>query len=368
MTIADRAVAELAEREFDGHRPPLQGKRAALKILLLQLKRIGDLVLTTPAIAGVRERYPDASITLVVSAACADLLPAIEGVDQTLTARGDWHDIQGWADLACSGRFDYCVDFTQNDRSAFLTFLSRAHKRITSDRVRARAWVGALTYNTLVSASVRNLHTVDYHLALVRPLGIGSEAARVTLAIPPAEQSRAREILRASGIGGPFVIAHPGSARAEKFWEPERWARVIDYCAEHQLQCVVTGTRSAIEHGHIEAIKSKAGATFVDLSGKIGLLTLAALIAQARFLLTVDSAPMHLAAATQTPQIALFGPTNPFHWRPRLSRAVILQAGQDAPMTEFSPETPGAPMKLISTEQVIDAMETLLSIPADPAV
>ena len=63
----------------------------------------------------------------------------------------------------------------------------------------------------------------------------------------------------------------------------------------------------------------------VDFSGKTDLLTLAALIARARLLVTVDSAPMHLAAATRTPQVILFGPTNPFHWRPRESPALILQ-------------------------------------------
>jgi ADP-heptose:LPS heptosyltransferase len=51
----------------------------------------------------------------------------------------------------------------------------------------------------------------------------------------------------------------------------------------------------------------------VDLSGQLDLLTLSALIERARLLVTIDSAPMHLAAALGTPQIALFGPTNPFH-------------------------------------------------------
>src|SRR5947208_7734010 len=58
-----------------------------MKILLLQLKRIGDLILTTPAIAVLRKNFPDAHITLAVSNECAELLPAISNVDRVLIAR-----------------------------------------------------------------------------------------------------------------------------------------------------------------------------------------------------------------------------------------------------------------------------------------
>jgi ADP-heptose:LPS heptosyltransferase len=91
------------------------------------------------------------------------------------------------------------------------------------------------------------------------------------------------------------------------------------------------------------------------------LLTLAALIDQACLLVTVDSAPMHLAAATHTPQVILFGPTNPFHWRPLESPALILHGESASPLTEFSDIRPRLPMRQVSTEAVIGAMDLLLS-------
>jgi ADP-heptose:LPS heptosyltransferase len=102
----------------------------------------------------------------------------------------------------------------------------------------------------------------------------------------------------------------------------------------------------------------------VDLSGKMDLLALAALIARARLLVTVDSAPVHLAAACATPQVALFGPTNPFHWRPRESPAFILQGDSGIPLAEFATKQPRFSMKLISTQAVINAMNALLPAPA----
>jgi len=91
------------------------------------------------------------------------------------------------------------------------------------------------------------------------------------------------------------------------------------------------------------------------------LLMLAALIGQARLLVTVDSAPVHLAAATRTPQVILFGPTNPFHWRPRESPAVVLHGKSAEPVTEFSPVRPRLAMSQVSTEAVVSAMDLLLS-------
>jgi ADP-heptose:LPS heptosyltransferase len=129
-----------------------------LNILLIQLKRIGDLILTTPAIAALREKFPDASISLVVSAAVKELLPAITGLDKVYEVRGKTDDALDWIALSL-GKFDYCLDFTRNDRSAFLTFLSAAGKRITADHPQLRTKLRARSYNELVPAPVGFLHT-----------------------------------------------------------------------------------------------------------------------------------------------------------------------------------------------------------------
>jgi len=337
-----------------------------VNILLLQLKRIGDLILTTPSIAALREKFPRARLSLVVAPAVTELLPAIAGIDKVFIVRGKTDDAYDWLRLSL-GRFDYCLDFTRNDRSAFLTFLSGARKRITSDHPNLRTKMRAKSYNEFVDAPVGSLHTVDYHLALLKPLGIehASRAIRLNLAESTVQQTE--ELLRAAQIGEDFAVLHPGSARAEKFWEANRWAQVIDHCVrENGINCVLTGGRSAIEQAQIAAIKAATKSEVIDLSGKTNLLMLAALVRKARLLVTVDSAPMHFAAAWGTPQVVLFGPTNPFHWHPRSDAAMVLLGGIDGPVTAFDPKQRAVPMNQISTEAVIDAMETLLSAPAAP--
>jgi lipopolysaccharide heptosyltransferase III len=331
-----------------------------MKILLIQLKRIGDLILTAPAVAALREKYPRAHISLIVSAGARELLPALPGLDQIYIARGNLSDAAQFASIALQ-KFDYCLDFTRTDRSAFLTLLSAARERVTSDFARIQSELRARSYNEFVECSLRDSHTVDYHLALLEPLGIRDASQVVRLRLPSSALQGAEQVLAKSNIAGDFLLVHPGSARKEKFWEPERWSDVIDFASGLGLPCILTGGRSAMEREHIAQIRSRCAAPFVDLSGRLDLLALAALIQRARLLTTVDSAPMHLAAAMQTPQVVLFGPTNPLHWRPRFSPAMILQAGKPEPLTEFSPDQKPVPMNEISTEQVIDAMRALLA-------
>ncbi len=333
----------------------------SVKILLLQLKRIGDLILTTPAIAALRERFPDAEVTMVVSSECADLLPAIGSVDRILMARRYLRDLAAF--LAVAGkRFDYCIDFTRNDRSAALAFLSGARKRIVSYRVRDQAKNRARLYTDFVDVRMRDLHTIDYNLSLLEPLGIRDVSRSLRLQLPESAREKADALRRNWNINKPCIVLHPGSARQEKLWEPGRWAQVIErFGRNDNFDLVLTSGAGKHEQAHITAIKSRTHQPIVDLSGKIDLLTLAALIEQARLLVTVDSAPVHLAAAAHTPQVTLFGPTNPFHWRPRESPALILHGKSPEPVTEFLPLQPRLQMSQISTEAVISAIDSLLS-------
>src|SRR3954452_21259819 len=175
-----------------------------MNILLIQLKRIGDLILTTPAIGALRDKFPEASISLVVSAAVKELLPAITGVDKVFEVRGKTDDALDWIALSL-GKYDYCLDFTRNDRSSFLTFLSGARKRITSDHPNLRTKLRSRSYNEFVDAPVGSLHTVDYHLALLKPLGIENPSRAIQLVLPDSTVDEAEALL---GSTQDFVCFH----------------------------------------------------------------------------------------------------------------------------------------------------------------
>jgi len=333
-----------------------------LNLLLIQLKRIGDLILTVPAIAALRRAFPAANISLIAAHGSRELLPAIPGLDRTFVARGRVSDAPQFFAVA-KAKFDCCLDFSRTDRSAFLTVLSGAQRRITYDTIR-REPLRQLSYNEFVPSQVRFVHTIDHHLALLAPLGVHDGSREIRLKLPASAKARATDVVAKTGLGNNFIVLHPGSARAEKFWVARRWAQVADWMFDDgAFRCALTGGNLRMEQEQIARIKAHLGHPVIDLSGELDLLSLAALLQRARLLVTIDSAPMHLAAAFGTPQVALFGPTNPFHWRPRTSPATILQAGKPTPVTDFVPKQPPYSTKEISTEQVIDAMQTLLSAP-----
>lgn len=337
----------------------------SLKILALQLKRIGDLVLTTPALAALREGLPGARITLIVADACGELLSAIPGIERGITFQRGKLNGKVFGSAFVKG-FDACVDFTGNDRSALLAAVSISRRRLAFETVRKSRW-RALAYNEFVGSSVKERHTVDHYLDLAHALiGIGrqwnldSAAPPAPHLIPPATaQEAAHEITDDTE----FVIIHPGTARPEKYWVPERWAKVISHIQDHhKLPCIVTGGNDPSERAHIDFIQNALSHPAHDLAGKLDLLTYAALMESSKACLSCDTAAVHLAAAFAKPQIALYGPTNPYHWRPRHERAIILSgANPTGPMEAFSSQYKGALMSAISTELVIHATDTLLA-------
>jgi len=334
------------------------------RILAIQIKRIGDLVLTAPALRRLRRERPDAHITLVTLGAAGQLVPCIPGIDEHLNYRAMRPNLALWSQLAL-GRYDVALDFNGTDRAAFMTFLSHAGVRAGYEK-RARKFPRSLVFNRVSKASLTELHTIDHMVALLETLGIDSpDPEPLKLVVPEAELAKIRALLGERGIGDSekFALIHPGTARDEKYWVAERWAAVADeLVAQGGLKIVLTGGKDAGEKAHIEALKNAAETPIVDLSGELSLLGSAAVISLASLALGVDTAAMHLAGAFEVPQVLLYGPTNPYHWRPRHAAARVVLAGRDASLVEagdFEMRIGKNAMELIEVEQVLAAVEGL---------
>ena len=323
-----------------------------MKILALQLKRIGDLILTTPALRAIRRAWPEAHVALGVMNGTAALLPTIPHADGGIVF-GRGRGFAPWQQVFTGG-WDLCFDFTGNDRSAFATALSRAKTRVSFEWVK-RNRLRALAYNAWSPSVVREVHTAQHYLDLVAQATGDSDAAddlRPELSLPRELQSTAGEA---------YALLHPGTARPEKYWFPERWCEVATHLkSAHGLKSVITCGPHPFERAHAESINHQPSA----INHPPDLLALASLVARARIVISCDTAVVHLASAFRVPQIALFGPTNPFHWRPLHERALVLSAAQpDAPLTHFTARMKGAPMERISTALVIDAIASLTPNP-----
>jgi len=350
------------------------------RILIIQLKRIGDFILTAPALAALRSAFPQAEIVLLVPKSVAELAGCIPAVSRVIAYQSGAANLETWSS-AMVGEWDACLDFTGTDRSALVTKLSGAKQRLGYEKFASKG-LRRLAYTRLIKANVRELHTVDFHLALVEALKIQDSGFKIQgechsdlvssvlhlaspiFGLPKRVMTEMRQKLAVAGITGRFAIVHPGTAREEKFWLDERWAEV---CAalhnDFGLQVVLTGSGDGLEKSHLRTLKKQLHVPVVDLTGQCSLVELAALIAQCAIIVGVDSMAMHLAAQFRTPQVALFGPTNPFHWRPRHERGLVLFSGSDTPLREFFPKMKKREMKLISTDAVVGAIRNVLPTP-----
>jgi ADP-heptose:LPS heptosyltransferase len=317
-----------------------------MTILLLQLKRIGDLILTTPVVAALREEFPTAKIHLVIDAAGSSLAPLL-GADTVWIHRKGGPNPWVWRDLPRL-RPDWCFDLSGTDRSAWFTALARARQRVTYERFRRKAF-RRLLFTDFVESSVRDRHTADHAVDLLAPLGIRRNHVPLSLHLPESAAQPAR----------PCAVLHAGTARPEKYWQADRWAAVAAHLHHrHGLEIVLTGSTAPDETVHLEAIRQECGVPTVNLAGTTDLAGLAGVIAGARIFCGVDTAAMHLAEAARTPTVALFGPTNPFHWRPRHTAAVVLRADTTEP---FKPGQTGGPMDHLTTAAVVAACDRLLA-------
>ena len=321
-------------------------------LLVLQLKRIGDAVLTAPVLGALRQALPDSPITLVLTDAAGELGPLFATASEVLVWR------RGTLNLNLLHRVrklrpDMVLDFTGTDRSAFLSLVARAPVRAGYAKF-ADSFLRRRACTVTCQAAVRELHTIDFHHALAASAGLSPQPVQDSghLKLPSG--------LELPRLPDRYILVHPGTAREEKFWPPAHWAALLnDLHARHGLPIVLTGGDWNFEQQQIAEILSGIHRPVLNLAGKLNLQQLAGVIAGASLAVTVDTAAMHLAAAFQVPQVALFGPTNPFHWAPRHQQAVVLQAGVEG-NSVLEPKQSGAPMARLPWEKVAQTAGRLL--------
>jgi len=354
-----------------------------MRILLLQLKRIGDGILTAPAVAALRAAHPQVEIVAIVPASFAELFGCIAGVDRAPAYQNGSLNAHVWASLLF-GEWDACYDFTGTDRSALMAWLSRANRSVGYAKFASESW-RARAYTELCEASVRELHTVDFHLALVQGAGSLAQGARSKEPEAKSEGPRAKStgmmlyipkflpptpypmLLASSSTSAPPEKRNSGppsaGRRSLRLWLPapcpKPQAPSLKHPARSCSPALTPGWSARIWTGYAPCRPCRSQI----LTGQLSLVQLAGLIQQCDLAIGVDSMAMHLAAMFGKPQVVLFGPTNPFHWRPRHERAVVLHAGRAGhagPVTDFAPRSKGGPMELISTMQVLGAIRRAL--------
>lgn len=311
------------------------------KILLIRLRRIGDVVFTTPVIAALRRHYPDATIAYLVERAAAPIVRHNPHLDQVIVADRPRGFARVAYDLALARRlrrerFDLVIDFHGGPRSAWLTRATGAPRRIGYN-LPGRSWL----YTDRVPwtrALVPPRHSVDNQSDLLRPLGIDRPSAgnpAVEMAPEPEAVATVTQRLRSAGVSedDALAIIHVSASSPFRRWPAERFAELAAHLlrAPHRLQIVFTSGPSelTLQEQVTTMTRAVAGddANRVVRCGDFDLPELRALIERASVYIGGDSGPLHIAATTRTPIVALFGPTVPersMPWRdPRIPTLAV---------------------------------------------
>ncbi|MBA3345737.1 MAG: lipopolysaccharide heptosyltransferase II, partial [Gemmatimonadales bacterium] len=281
--------------------------------LVIQTAFLGDVVLTTPLLAALAQRY--GAVDVVTTPAAAALLethPAVGRViryDKRGADRG-WRGFRRLASELGERRYSRCYLPHRSWRSAALALLAGVH-----ERTGFAGGAASITYTTRVSRP-RAGHEVERLLALAGRRNAADYP--VSLALTSDDDAAADRWLEDRSIASGFVAFAPGS-----IWGTKRWPYYPELAAALAVPVVVIGGTDDAELA--ERVRARAPGRAHAAAGALTLREAAALIRRASVLVSNDSAPLHLATAVGTPVVALFGPTVPeFGFGPRGDRDVVL--------------------------------------------
>lgn len=314
VTLASAAAAVAAPFLS---RPSPQPPR---EVLVLRLDRIGDVLMSLPALHALREALPDARIRLAIGA-WSHGIASDAPVDEVLVWSAPWVGrrdegaasfLELWraARAVRAARPDLAIDLQGDLRGIWLMSATGARARV------GYANTGSGSLLTRVVDLDESLSFVEQNRRAV-DAAVGREIPRRPFRwLGPERRALGRERLAAAiaeaGIvgKGPVIGLHPGAGRSIKEWPEERFIELgRRLVAEKGARLVVTG--SAGEGGKANAISRAIQGSALDLSGRLGLGAFAEVMSAFDAFVSGDTAAMHFACALGLPSVAIFGPSDP---------------------------------------------------------
>lgn len=300
------------------------------RLLVLRLDRIGDVVLSTPALQALRRRFPHAHVTMMVRPPCVDLVQGHPALNEVLVYDKDGAHRSPWATIrfAWSLRrheFDTALVLHPSHRSHWIPWLAGIPVRIGYDR----KWGRLLTHRTPHRKQEGEQHEAAYTLELLRWFGMEPGTPEAMIPIAPEASRHVEAVLKSAGVMGSdaLIAVHPSASCISKRWMPERFAQVADRLAasHHVKVCLIAGEPDRRIADHVQqAMRTPA----LNLAGALSVGQTAALLARCRLLISNDSGPVHIASAVGTRVVDIFGRNqrglSPKRWGPLGAGHVVL--------------------------------------------
>ena len=294
------------------------------KILFIQISALGDTILAAPTVRAIRYCFPQTEISFLASPTNLTYLQHCPDIDHKIEFCYPLHQM---IRTLRKDRFDCVIDLEHWPRfSALLAYATGASHIIGFNA--AHQYRHYLFTNVVPHSPGK--HEVLNFLRIAQLLGCDTEDTSLAVWIDETEREWCRNVFAQEQItpSDLLVVLHPEAGRRgepRRRWPLEHYVELMDTLSAHyDAQILLTGAPSEVEVS--EWIVERAQCKVVNLSGKTKVNQLAAVFACADMVISGNCGPMHLAAATGTPVIAIHGPTNSEQWGPWYDKSTCLQA------------------------------------------
>ncbi len=329
------------------------------KILVIQLRRIGDVILTTPAVAALKKAFPGVSIDFLVEPPSHEILEGCPDLDHVIVYRSQgWLDAARWVRRIRARRYDWVVDFMGNPRTAILTAGSAAVVRAGPAHV-AHRWA----YNRPLIQSPVTCYAGLEKVRWLKALGVHEED---TLCLPRLHLPGIPEYRE--GGDRPVGFA-PASRKETRQWPVESFIKLGKLLRERH------GLRVLVFWGPAEEALAGTVARGIGDGARTApetptLREAAGLIAGCRLLVTNCNGPKHIAVALGVPTVTIHGSSDPASWTPPHPRHIAVREESLSCIACGLNRCPTQRECLtgLSAEKVLSAAEDLLELTGKPVI
>jgi heptosyltransferase-1 len=324
--------------------------------LLVRLGSMGDVIHALPAASALRDTFPGARIDWAIEPRWSRLLEKNPDVNEVICSdRKSAGGIAAAVRALRGAKYDCAIDFQALYKSALLAYASGAPKRVGFQSSYAREGLAAMFYTDRLNPG--GAHKVDHNLTLAEFAGARKSAPRFPMAITDADEETMIRELASRGVRAEteeLFVLNPGGGWRSKCWVAERYGHLHGRLAERW------SWRGVVSYGPGEEELAQrvvaAAGNPAPVAIPLGLGPLMALLRRARFMVSADTGPLHLAAALGARVVGLFGPTDPARNGPYHSGVVVRNPrGCETTYQRGAQESPS--MLSITVEQVFAAVE-----------
>ena len=337
------------------------------RLLIIQPSRIGDVIFSLPALSAIRKQYPHAWIGWVVDERCAPLLEGNTCLDEVIVfdrSRVSLRYLLNFRRTLRRKNADISIDFHGLFKSAFLVWCAGARFRIGSastNGMRELSWL----FSKEIAPQTIDSHCVERHLAVANYLGCNIAPAEYPIAKDEQAAKRVDEILSKNGIdkSKPLIAIHPGGGWTARRWHTERFAELIARLQSSSGAAItLVGGREGgtSEKGLNEEIVAQVSSPVTDMTGKLTLKELIALLRRVDLFIANEAGPLHIATALGIPAIAILGPTDPRRTGPFGGKTRVIRHEVECQPCRNRGCTSKECMELITVEEVFSAATTSL--------